>query len=393
MGGGADVVAGRDADVMPRPRAVTNPLFGANRLKLGIFAHNGSGSAHTLAPEAYSVSWRQTLELSRIADAAGYEAIVPFGRWKGYVEGDPGHRSHECLEPYTWAAAIAQATEQAAIFTTSHVSTIHPLLAATQGATIDHVSGGRFALNVVAGWQANEFKMFGTPLGEHTDRYGQAAEWLTLIKRFWTEEGEFDFEGRFYRAERALARPQPIQQPHPAIMNAGSSPAGRSFAAQHADIAFLVLASDDVEVCRGQIAEYRDVAAREHGRDLQVWAYTYVIQRDTRAEAEAYERHLAEHADDAALDTWMNGLTAMQGAPPEVLALLRHRSAVGMGGYPLVGTAAEITDRLAALSDAGLDGVLLTWVDYADGIARFNADVLPQLEQAGLRAPVPVRTP
>jgi dimethylsulfone monooxygenase len=137
----------------------TNPLFGPNRLKLGIFAHNGSGSAHTVAPEAYAVTWDQTLELSRIADAAGYEAIVPFGRWKGYVEGDPDHRSHECLEPYTWAAAIAQATDHAAVFTTSHVSTIHPLLAAKQGATIDHISGGRFALNVVAGWQENEFRM------------------------------------------------------------------------------------------------------------------------------------------------------------------------------------------------------------------------------------------
>jgi FMNH2-dependent dimethyl sulfone monooxygenase len=366
-------------------RATTNPLFGANRLKLGIFAHNGSGSAHTVAPEAYAVTWPQTLELSRTADAAGYEAIVPFGRWKGYVEGDPDHRSHECLEPYTWAAAIAQATEHAAVFTTSHVSTIHPLLAAKQGATIDHISGGRFALNVVAGWQENEFRMFGTSLSERGDRYGQATEWLELIKRFWTEDAEFDFQGRFYTAERALARPRPLQQPFPAIMNAGSSPAGKDFAAAHADLAFVILGSEDPEVCRAQIAEYRDLAAREHGRDLQVWGYTYVIQRDSHAEAVAYERYLAERPDEPALETWMRGITAVQGLPPDVLAIARHRSIVGMSGYPLVGTAAEIAERLAGLSDAGLDGVLLTWVDYADGLARFNADVLPLLEQAGLR--------
>jgi dimethylsulfone monooxygenase len=345
----------------------TNPLFGPNRLKLGIFAHNGSGSAHTVAPEAYAVTWDQTLELSRIADAAGYEAIVPFGRWKGYVEGDPDHRSHECLEPYTWAAAIAQATDHAAVFTTSHVSTIHPLLAAKQGATIDHISAGRFALNVVAGWQENEFRMFGASLTAPGDRYEQATEWLDLIKLFWTEDGEFDFAGRFYTAERALARPRPVQQPFPAIMNAGSSAAGKHFAAANADLAFVILASDDREVCRAQIAEYRELAAREHGRDLQVWAYTY------------------------ALATWMAGITAVQGLPPDVLAVARHRSIVGMSGYPLVGTAPEIADRLAGLSDAGLDGVLLTWVDYADGLARFNADVLPLLEQGGLRGPHPAR--
>jgi alkanesulfonate monooxygenase SsuD/methylene tetrahydromethanopterin reductase-like flavin-dependent oxidoreductase (luciferase family) len=372
-------------------RAATNPIFGPNRLKLGLFAHNGSGSAHTVAPEAYAVTWPQTLELSRTADAAGYEAIVPFGRWKGYVEGDPDHRSHECLEPYTWAAAIAQATEHAAVFTTSHVSTIHPLLAAKQGATIDHISGGRFALNVVAGWQENEFRMFGAPLSARANRYEQATEWLELIKRFWSEDGEFDFHGRFYTAERALARPRPIQQPFPAIMNAGSSPTGRHFAAANSDLAFVILASDDPEVCRAQIAEYRDLAAREYGRDLQVWGYTYVIQRDTHAEAVAYERYLAERPDEPALETWMHGITAMQDLPPEVLEIMRHRAIVGMSGYPLVGTADEIVGRLGDLSDAGLDGVLLTWVDYADGLARFNADVLPLLEQADLRAPAQSR--
>jgi alkanesulfonate monooxygenase SsuD/methylene tetrahydromethanopterin reductase-like flavin-dependent oxidoreductase (luciferase family) len=298
----------------------------------------------------------------RIADAAGYEAIAPFGRWKGYVEGDPDHRSHGCLEPYTWAAAIAHATEHAAVFTTSHVSTIHPLLAAKQSATIDHISGGRFALNVVAGWQENEFRMFGASLGAPGDRYEQATEWLDLIKRFWTEDGEFDFAGRFYTAERALARPRPVQQPFPAIMNAGSSTAGKHFAAAN--------------------AEPRSARARARPAGLGLHL---VIQRDTTAEAVAYERYLAERPDEPALDTWMRGITAVQGLPPDVLAIARHRSIVGMSGYPLVGTAAEIAERLAGLSRAGLDGVLLTWVDYADGLARFNADVLPLLEQAGLR--------
>ena len=87
----------------------------------------------------------------------------------------------------------------------------------------------------------------------------------------------------------------------------------------------------------------------------------------------------------------MHGITAMQDLPPEVLEVVRHRAIVGMSGYPLVGTADAIANRLAGLSDAGLDGVLLTWVDYADGLARFNADVLPLLEQAGLRAPAPSR--
>jgi dimethylsulfone monooxygenase len=356
---------------------------GRNRLKLGLFAHNGSGGGLALVPEAYTPTWPGSLQLSQVADEAGYDAIVPFMRWRGYVDDDPDHRTHACLETYTWAAAIGQATSTAAVFATSHLYSIHPLLAAKQGATIDHITGGRFALNLVAGWHPGEFGMFGLSPVSERDRYEQAAEWLTLLRRFWSEDGEFDFEGRFYRVERGLARPRPLQVPPP-VMSAGSSATGREFAARHADLAFMGL-RDEVDVARAQIAEYRALA-RAHGRDLQIWTFTYVIQRDTHAEAEAYERHLAEHPDVPALENWVAGVGAASRMPPEYLEVFRHRSVVGMGGYPLVGTADEITERLVALSEAGLDGVLLTWVDYADGLQRFNRDVLPRLQQAGVRA-------
>ena len=63
-----------------------------------------------------------------------------------------------------------------------------------------------------------------------------------------------------------------------------------------------------------------------------------------------------------------------------------QRIMAGVGAYPLVGTAATIAAQLISLSDLGLDGMLLSWADYADGMTRFNAGVLPLLEQAGLRS-------
>lgn len=62
-----------------------NPIFGPNRLKLGIFGTNSRGSALTLAPEAYDPTWEAVLETSHLADEAGYEAIVAYARWKSYV--------------------------------------------------------------------------------------------------------------------------------------------------------------------------------------------------------------------------------------------------------------------------------------------------------------------
>jgi alkanesulfonate monooxygenase SsuD/methylene tetrahydromethanopterin reductase-like flavin-dependent oxidoreductase (luciferase family) len=57
----------------------------------------------------------------------------------------------------------------------------------------------------------------------------------------------------------------------------------------------------------------------------------------------------------------------------------------GWGGFPLVGTREHIVDQLQKLSDAGLDGIALSWLDYYAGIERWNRTILPLMEQAGLR--------
>jgi dimethylsulfone monooxygenase len=365
-----------------------NPLFGSNRLKLGIFGTNGKGGAQTLVPEAYRPTWEASVRTARMADEAGFEAIVAYARFKGYIPGKPNHPSGIVLDPFTWSAGIAQATRHAAIFATSHAPTIHPITCAKQCATIDIISGGRFGLNIVGGWNKHELEMFGTPLKAHDERYEQLGEWLHVMERMWNEPEEFDFDGQFYKVVRGASMPKPIQRPRPPIMNAGGSPRGMRFACEHADMCFVILRSDDPDTNRRQIEEYKRTA-RAFGREVQVWTYCPVVQRDTQAEAEAYLHYYAVEMEDAeSLDAWSAGLGAQtQILPPDKLKEFRMRFAAGAGGNMLVGTASAIADQLQALSEAGLDGVLCTWVDFVDGLARFNRDVMPELERRGLRQP------
>lgn len=367
----------------------TNPLFNSNRLKLGIFGTNGKGGAQTLAPENYKPTWKASVDTARMADAAGFEAIVAYARWKSYIPGRADHPSGIVLDPFTWAAGIAQATSYSAVFATSHAPTVHPITCAKQCATIDIISGGRFGLNVVGGWNKHELEMFGAPLKEHDARYDHLDEWLAVIQRMWTAEEEFDFSGEFYNVLRGYSAPLPVQRPRPPIMNAGGSPRGMRFACEHADMAFVILRSNDPEVCRKQIDEYKNTARNEFGREVQVWTYCPVVQRDTRKEAEDYLQYYAvEMADHDSLDAWSEGLsTQTKIISPEAMQEMRIRFAAGAGGNILLGTADDIAEQLRTFSEAGLDGVLCTWVDFYDGLTRFTRDTLPLLERSGLRAP------
>ncbi|HYF08725.1 MAG TPA: LLM class flavin-dependent oxidoreductase [Acetobacteraceae bacterium] len=369
--------------------APRNPLFSPNRLKLGIFGTNGKGGANTRVPEAFKPDWPAVVQTAQLADRAGFEAIVGYARWKPYGRLPPGHPSGVSLDPFTWAAGVSQVTSYSAVFATSHAPTIHPITCAKQCATIDIMSGGRFGLNIVGGWNKPELEMFGAPLREHDERYDHLAEWLHVMERLWRDQEEFDFEGRFFRIIRGSSMPKPIQQPRIPIMNAGGSPRGQRFACEHADMCFVILTSDRPEETARQIGDYKRMAREEFGREVQVWTYMPCVQRETRAEAEAYlNRFAVEYADNAAVDNFMEGLAAQtQIAAPEKLKAMRMRIAAGAGGSILVGTAEDIAAQLQGYADAGLDGVLLTWVDFADGLTRFGRDVMPLLEHRGLRQP------
>ncbi len=366
----------------------TNPLFGPNRLKLGTFCTNTALSLTTV-PEVWSPTWPNIVAAARLADAAGLEAIVPIARWKGYVDGEPGHATHCVQEAFTFAAAVAQATSHAAIFATSHAPMLHPLVVAKQAATIDHISGGRFALNVVGGWNRREFEMFGIDLIEHTQRYAYLREWLEIVRTLWTSQDEVDIATRHFTMKKALCQPKPVQRPGPPIMNAGLSSAGMAFAAENSDIAFVSLNGAEPDLWRAQVSEYKALAREKRGVDLQVWTNVHIVQHESVEAALAERTRFADtFRDHRAVEGFLTTIMAESGVPsdPAVAEMLRSRLATG-AGYPLVGDAATIAGLLQSISDAGINGALLGFVNFLDGLPPFLRDVLPLLEKTGLRAP------
>lgn len=365
-----------------------NPMHtSTNRMKLGVFGLNiEGGCTFTNAPERHKADdWLRNLEVAKAADRAGLEALLPVGRWRGF--GGDSNPMGISYETYAWAAGLAAATDQIGVLATSHVSTVHPLFAAKQATTIDHISGGRFGLNIICGWHAAEMKMFDGTQRAHDERYDHADEWLDIVQRAWTHQGEFDLKGKYFNIERGFSEPKPLNRPF--LMNAGGSPRGKRFCAQHCDAAYLIVKYQDGEdVARAQIQSYRDLARKEFGRDIQIWCYSYVVQRDTAAEAQrALDYYVKEMGDEPACTnvTKEIGIESGMFKSTEDAERFRYHIKAGFAGVPLVGTPEMIVSQFQKYADWGIDGICLTWLDYHAGIRDFVDGVLPLMEAAGLR--------
>lgn len=361
-------------------------LYGAHRLKLGLFGANcSSGRAVTKVPERWSGSWADSLRLARMADDAGIDFMLPIGRWKGYG-GDTDYQG-ATLETVTWAAGLLAQTRRITVFGTVHAPLIHPVIAAKEFVTADHIGEGRFGLNVVCGWNEGEFEMFGAQQRDHEARYEYAQEWLDAIKRMWGPEDDFDVDGRYIQLKKVRAKPKPYGGTRPIIMNAGASPTGQSFAIRNCDALFVSTKLATLDQTAKHVESVK-AAAKQNSRELGVYTVGVVTCRKTTKEAEEYYRHYTlDHADWSAVDN----ILALKDIRPDTrpadeFRRLRNDFANGLGGLPINGSPDEVAQTLARLTAAGLTGIAVSFVNYTDELPYFCEEVLPRLERLGVRA-------
>ncbi len=358
-------------------------------LKLGLFGANcSSGRTYAVIPNPWNASWENNLRLAQIADEVGIEAMIPIARWRGYA--GEARVNSSTFESIAWACGLLASTRRLNVFCTVHVSLFHPLIAAKQMATADHIGQGRLVFNLVCGAIEDEFQMFGVRMLEHEDRYAQGEEWWSIVRRVWAGGESFDFDGTYYQLRGVEGAPGPYGGQTPLVMNAGISPSGRAFAIRYSDLHF-----DGVklpEASTERIAETRRLA-RENGREIQVWTPVGIICRPTRREADEYMRYLVDHADRAAIGNVIDILAKDTGArtDPEAVARrngegLIERQVLARGAYCAVGDPDSVAAELARLHEVGFDGLGLNFVDYLGELPYFAEEVLPRLERLGVRA-------
>jgi len=417
---------------------MSKPLyFNAFLMNTGSHIQHGQWR-HPEARQAEFNDIRLWLELAGTLEEGLFDAMffADVSGLYGPADGQYVDNAHEGLQipsndPTVLLGALAVATRHIGLATTSNVMQNHPFNFARQLSTLDHISGGRAAWNIVTSTQENAARNYGLDaLVEHDARYDWADEYLEVAYKLW--EGSWDegallkdkvsgvfsdpskihkihHEGPRYRVEGPHL-PSPSPQRTPLLFQAGGSERGRKFAAQHAECQFIVTPTP--EVAREHIAGTRALAAAAGRRPEDIKFFqglSLVIGRDeaeVRAKEEDYLRYASvtgflAHAslgilpdgtrlpDDTRLvDIPNNGGRAhiewLRRATPEREPTLADLANGRIRRGYIAGTPERIADRLQDWQAAGVDGInVINW-RLPGSYQEFNELLLPVLQRRGL---------
>lgn len=312
------------------------------------------------------------LAITRMAEAGGLDFVLSASKWRGY--GGPSRHWDASLESFTLMSAIAAATSRIQLYASVGVRAFHPAVIAKMAATIDDVSGGRFGVNIVSGWNELEYAQMGMwpEDGYHRWRYAYAEEFLQVLTKLWAT-GRASHKGRFFQLDDCMSYPTPAR-PLP-IVCAGQSPDAIAFTARHADIGF-VGRMHDTAATLGALNQRLQAEAARHGRRVGAYALLNVIAAPTDAAAMARQDDLLARSDEEAIAEWLRASSRDPTRKVDGLDRLR----LTFMGFPfLTASYAGIAARLDEIADAGVAGVCLMFPSFVPDLEAFIAEVLPRM--------------
>jgi len=338
------------------------------------------------------------------------------------------------MEPMTLLPALAVVTSHIGLVTTASTTYNEPYNLARKFATLDWISNGRAGWNVVTSWSDAEARNFGRDDQlDYDTRYARAAEFVEVVRGLWDswEDDAFvfdkqnavfydpsklhtlDHKGRFFNVRGPLNMARPPQG-HPVVVQAGASEQGRELAAATADLVYAIHSTKEA----GQ-AFYADIKGRmakyaRDAQDLKILPALRPVVGRTRDEARAKFDTLQGLLDPlVGLNRLGNAFGDLSGYPLDepvpleafgpsgIKSLSRqlvdrvkterptvrqlYEQVAGMGGFCLIGTAADIVDVMQDWFESeACDGFNITPTHLPSGCEDFVELITPELQRRGL---------
>jgi N-acetyl-S-(2-succino)cysteine monooxygenase len=406
------------------------------QMRLGVFVqtpgHHVGGWRH---PDAVVDSWPNLALMKHIAATAERGKFDMFFLGDGFATGYGEHPSTiGKFEPLTLLSALAMGTSRLGLAATGSTTYAEPYQIARSFASLDHLSGGRAAWNVVTTAYPKSAAVFGRQHPPHAERYAMAEEFVEACRILWDswaddafiadkKAGTFvrpgslrvpAFHGKYFTVEGGLNVPR-SPQGHPVLIQAGSSGPGQTLASRIADVVFT--AQNDLAEAQ---AFYRGVKAQVAGfgrpaDEVLVMPGVFPVIGRTAGEAQEIFAELNRNIDTAQAFTVLSerlgadmSVHPLDGPVPAVpetehlksraalliemarrdkltLRQLYYRVAAARGHLLLIGTGGEIADVLEAWFRAGAaDGFNVMPPFFPGQFDAFVAEVVPRLQERGL---------
>ncbi|WP_341954816.1 LLM class flavin-dependent oxidoreductase [Microbacterium sp. LWH13-1.2] len=324
-----------------------------------------------------AATWEYIREVSVKADRLGFHTtLVP----ELYLNDRKGTDAPS-LEAWSLSAAILAVTERLRVMTAVRPGFHLPAVLAKTVGTLDQIAPGRVSLNVVAAWWAEEARQFGGHFTTHDERYVQAEEFVTVLNGLW-QQTPYSFQGAHYALDGTIVEPKPSS--HPVIFAGGESEAGRESIAGFADA--YVMHGGTLDEVRANVTDMNARSERLHGRPIAEFGMpAYVIVRDTEAEARRELDRITTVDPDS---PGYASFEEFQRNSKLSLELTRREYSVGTRGLRpnLVGTAAQVAERIHDYADAGITLLLIQASPLDEELERIAEQVFPLVPQRTLAA-------
>lgn len=335
---------------------------------------NGDTTSYADGPDVVPAGTPMFDRVVAAAEAAGFEyLLVPV--------------AIPCWEAWVTTAFMAGRSGKIRMLVAARPGYINPVMLAKMVTSFDQLTGGRIAVNLIAGQSEAENAADGIRHGKE-ERYALMAEEVAIMKALWTAEAPLDWEGRFHTLRGARVIPAPFQRPHPRFYLGGGSRQAWEISAAHADVHLFW--GDRPETIAAQIAEIRAMAA-EQGRAeaLGFGMRLQIICRETEEEAwgaaDALVRGVGEERSAAVRANVANSVAnqRVQALLAETGGLIAPNLWAGLArvrqgaGIAVVGDPRQCADVLQRFIEAGCQSFCLSGYLHDEEAERFGRLVRP----------------
>ncbi|MBC5992455.1 LLM class flavin-dependent oxidoreductase [Pontibacter cellulosilyticus] len=324
------------------------------------------GWLRNVPDEGMDTSWNYVKKLAQRSEEWGYSLSLIAELYLNDIKG----KEAPSLDAWSTAAALAAVTEQLEIMVAVRPTFHNPAILAKQAANIANISGGRLSLNVVSSWWRDEATKYGIQFEQHDDRYARTKEWLDVVTNVW-EQDHFSYSGNYYNVEDNILQPKPIKKPF--IYAGGESEAAKTLISSQCD--GYVMHGDSPELIGKRISNMRERREAFGLPPMKFGVAAYSIVRDTEQEVQKELTRITDVKSSAAgfenYQQWLAG-TQLEGQ----LSLQEYSVSNRGLRSGLVGTPAQVQDKIAEFEAVGVDFFLLQCSPQLEEMERFSDSVI-----------------